>query len=159
MPPGDPVLTVIAPKDALQVTAYFPFGLVKDLFWDEHQEKWTLRFLVPVGVADGDYQAKVIIVHRDHTVEVAAAAYTIDSKEPDFEVEAVLALSGGVHVRVVSAEPARRVTVALASDPRRRVELKGDGRTFEGDLPAQGLLRVVVSDLARNEAAREVEPR
>ena len=31
MPPGDPILTVRAPADARQVTAYFPFGLVKDL--------------------------------------------------------------------------------------------------------------------------------
>ncbi|MFN2547602.1 MAG: VWA domain-containing protein, partial [Myxococcales bacterium] len=43
MPPGDPLLTVNAPRDALQVTAYFPFGLVRDLKWDDHLEKWTLR--------------------------------------------------------------------------------------------------------------------
>ncbi len=30
MPPGDPILRVHAPIDAVQVTAYFPFGLVKD---------------------------------------------------------------------------------------------------------------------------------
>src|SRR5207244_3556939 len=88
MPPGDPVLTVKAPKDALQVTAYFPFGLVRDLHWDGKLEKWVLRFLVPVGVPDGEYEATVLIVWRDGKVEVAKARYTIDSKEPDFEVEA-----------------------------------------------------------------------
>ena len=31
-------------------------------------------------------------------------------------------------MRVVSAEPARRVTVALAAHPRTRVVLQGDGR-------------------------------
>ncbi|MGZ6142816.1 MAG: VIT and vWA domain-containing protein [Myxococcales bacterium] len=159
MPPGDPLLTVTAPRDALQVTAYFPFGLVRDLKWDDRLEKWTLRFLVPVGVADGEYEAVVVIVRRDHTIELAKAPYTIDSKEPDFEVDAAQAVSGGVHVRVVAAEPARRVTVVLARDPRQRIELTGDGRVFEGDLPASGTLRVVVADLARNETAREVEPR
>lgn len=159
MPPGDPLLTVNAPRDVLSVTAYFPFGLVRDLRWDEKLEKWTLRFLVPVGVPDGEYEAVVVIVRRDKTVELAKAPYTIDSKEPDFEVETAPALSGGVHVRVVAAEPARRVTVALAQDPRRRIELTGDGRVFEGDLPVTGKLRVVVADLARNETAREVEPR
>lgn len=163
MPPGDPVLTVKAPHDALQVTAYFPFGLVKDLAWDPGLEKWTLRFLVPLGVADGDYQATVVIVRRDHTVLLARAEYTIDSAAPDFEVEA-RSVSGGVHLRVVSAKAARRVTVALAGDPRQRLELQGDGRSFEGELslpPQRGAetLRVVVADLARNEASREVSVR
>jgi hypothetical protein len=36
--------------------------------------------------------------------------------------------------------------------------LQGDGREFEGEPPGTGRLRVVVADLARNEAAREVEP-
>ena len=158
MPPGDPLLTVSAPRDALQVTAYFPFGLVRDLKWDDHLEKWTLRFLVPVGVPDGDYEAMVVIVRRDRTIELARAPYTIDSKEPDFEVDATQAISG-VHVKVVAAEPARRVTVALARDPRQRIELRGDGRVFEGELPVRGTLRVVVADMARNETSREVEPR
>src|SRR2546430_13644686 len=73
MPPGDPLLTVNAPRDALQVTAYFPFGLVRDLKWDDKLEKWTLRFLMPVGVPDGDYQATVLIVRRDKTIELAKA--------------------------------------------------------------------------------------
>lgn len=157
MPPGDPLLTVKAPRDVLQVTAYFPFGLVKDLAWDAGLEKWTLRFLVPLGVPDGDYEATVVIVRRDRSVELARAPYTIDSAAPDFEVEA-RSVSGGVHLRVVAAKAARRVTVALVGDPRQRVELLGDGRVFEGVLPAQGAraLRVVVADLARNEASREV---
>ena len=160
MPPGDPVLTVKAPRDALQVTAYFPFGLVKDLAWDPGLEKWTLRFLVPVGVADGEYEATVVIVRRDRSVEFVRAAYNIDSAAPDFEVEA-RSVSGGVHLRVVSAKAARRVTVALLGDPRQRLELQGDGRVFEGELPlaAPGKLRVVVADLARNEASREVSVR
>jgi Ca-activated chloride channel family protein len=154
MPPGDPVLAVNAPRDAVQVTAWFPFGLVKDLRWDERLEKWTVRFLVPLGVADGEYQAQVVIVKRDGTVELAGAAYVIDSKEPGFEVEIV-----GGRVRVRTDELARKVTVASVADPRRRSALRGDGWVFEGDLPASGRLRVVVADLARNEASREVDPR
>lgn len=161
MPPGDPVLTVKAPRDALSVTAYFPFGLVKDLAWDERQEKWTLRFLVPVGIPDGDYEATVVIVKRDRTLEIAKAPYTIDSREPDFDVQAERAVGGATRIFIVSAEPARRVTAALVEDPRQRIELKGDveGRVFEGLLPARGRVRVVVADMARNETAREVEPR
>ena len=159
MPPGDPMLTVAAPKDALQVTAYFPFGLVKDLKWDEKLQKWALRFLVPVEVPDGEYEATVLVVHRDKRIELLRASYVIDSKSPDFEVDA-RNVSGGVHLRIIAGEPSRRAVAVLADDPRRRVELtSSDGRIFEGDLPAQGRVRVVVSDLARNETAREVEPR
>ncbi|MGE5048894.1 MAG: VIT and vWA domain-containing protein, partial [Deltaproteobacteria bacterium] len=158
MPPGDPVLTVAAPRDALQVTAYFPFGLVRDLAWDGRLEKWTLRFLVPVGVRDGEYEAQVVIVRRDHTVELAKASYVIDSCAPDFEVQASRG-ADGTRVRVITAEPARRVTVALAGHPRTRVVLRGDGRVFEGVLREPGMLRVVVADVARNESVREVMPR
>jgi Ca-activated chloride channel family protein len=153
MPPGDPVLTVDAPRDALQVTAFFPFGLVKDLRFDERLEKWTVRFLVPTDVPDGAYEAQVVIVKRDGALELARASYVIDSRAPDFEVD-----FAGPRIRVRVNEPARKVTVVLAADPRRRTVLRGDGREFEGERPGIGRLRVVVADLARNEAAREVEP-
>jgi len=153
MPPGDPVLTVDAPRDALQVTAFFPFGLVKDLRYDERLEKWTVRFLVPIDVPDGAYEAQVMIVKRDGALELARASYVIDSRAPDFEVD-----FAGSRIRVRVSEQARKVTVVLAADPRRRTVLRGDGREFEGEQPGTGRLRVVVADLARNEAAREVEP-
>ena len=153
MPPGDPVLTVDAPRDALQVTAFFPFGLVKDLRFDERLEKWTVRFLVPTDVPDAAYEAQVVIVKRNGALELARASYVIDSRAPDFEVD-----FAGSRIRVRVSEPARKVTVVLAADPRRRTVLRGDGREFEGERPGTGRLRVVVADLARNEAAREVEP-
>jgi Ca-activated chloride channel family protein len=154
MPPGDPILTVTAPRDAVQVTAYFPFGLVKDLRWDERLERWAVRFLVPVEVPDGEYEARVVIVKRDGTMELAKASYVIDSQPPIFDVDLV-----GSHIRVHVNEPARKVTVALAADPRKRAELLGDGREFQGELPGPGTVRVVVADMARNETIREVETR
>ncbi len=154
MPPGDPVLTVTAPRDAQRVTAIFPFGLMKDLHWDEQVEKWIVRFLVPKDVPDGTYRAEIAIVRHDGTVELATASYTIDSKAPDCEIEVA---DGRIRVRV--SEPARKVTVASLADPRRRIVLRGDGTSFEGEVPAPGRLRVVVADLARNETVREIDPR
>ncbi|ACY14874.1 VIT and vWA domain-containing protein [Haliangium ochraceum] len=160
MPPGDPILKMRAPADAQQVTAYFPFGLVKDLDYDAHTEHWRVRFLVPKGVEDGSYEVKIVIVHADGTVEVARVPYVIDSAEPDFEV-VVEELAGGALVRVVTAEPARLVTAAIVGAPAQRVELQdsGDGVHFEAFLPvAPGSyrLRVVVADDARNEADDEL---
>jgi hypothetical protein len=135
------------------VTAFFPFGLVKDLRFDERLEKWIVRFLVPTDVPDGAYEAQVVIVRRDGALELARASYVIDSQAPDFEVD-----FAGPRIRVRVSEPARKVTVVLAADPRRRTVLRGDGREFEGERPGVGRLRVVVADLARNEATRELEP-
>jgi len=156
MPPGDPVLSVKAPSDATQVTAYFPFGLVKDLRYDGNTEHWTVRFLVPKGVVDGDYDVKIVIVNADGTVEMAVIPYTIDSDGAQFDFETEQT-EHGVRVTVVAAEPSRLVTVALASDPKVRVELtdSGDHLTFTGDieLPAgRHELRIVVADTARNES-------
>lgn len=156
MPPGDPILQVRAPSNAQQVTAYFPFGLVKDLVYDADAEHWRVRFLVPKGVADGVYEVKIVIVHADGTVEVAKIPYTIDSSEPDFEV-VVEEQDGGAMVKVVTAEEARLVTVTGIDDPRVRVELadQGDGVHFEAFVPlAPGAhrMRIVVADEARNEA-------
>lgn len=155
MPPGDPVLSVRAPKNATQVTAYFPFGLTKDLEWDSHDEQWKVRFLVPKGVADGLYTARVVIVHADGTVEIASAPYKIDSAEPDFVAETAAA-PGGVLVKVTTQGGIGSVVVASVADPALRVTLVNDGTgVFTGVLPlALGSheLRVVVADTARNEA-------
>lgn len=155
MPPGDPVLSVRAPEKAKQVTAYFPFGLTKDLAWDAHDECWKVRFLVPKDVADGLYTARIVIVHADGTVEVARAQYKIDSAEPEFTV-ATEQVPGGVKVRVDAGIGIGAVTVALAANPKLRVTLADvGGGVFEGVLalpPGAHELRVVVADTARNEA-------
>jgi Ca-activated chloride channel family protein len=156
MPPGDPVLTVAAPADARLVTAYFPFGLVKELRYDPFVERWQTRFLVPNTVTDGEYRVPVTIVHASGRVEMVTASYRIDSRAPDFDVT-VTPRQGGVMVRVEGAEVLRRVTVALAANPRVRIELHGapGEKVFTGFLPLPAgahQLRVVVADEARNEA-------
>jgi Ca-activated chloride channel family protein len=156
MPPGDPVLTVAAAADALSVTAMFPFGLVKELAYDPLTERWQTRFLVPKQTPDGSYQVPVVIVHADGRIETVRGAYTIDSAAPDFDLE-VEPVPGGVRIRVITTEPARRVTVAEVGAPDRRVGLTraGDDATFAGTLslpPGRHTLRVVVADRARNEA-------
>jgi Ca-activated chloride channel family protein len=156
MPPGDPVLTVAAPADARQVTATFPFGLVKDLAWDGRTATWKTRFLVPKTVADGIYAAEVRVVLADGAIELSRVNYKIDSAAPDFEVETEAA-PGGVRIVVRTGQPAREVIVALVGNPQVRLVLTpARGReVFSGvlALPAgPHELRVVVADVARNEA-------
>lgn len=157
MPPGDPILKVRAPKSARRVTAYFPFGLTQDLFWDEGSEQWLTRFLVPKEVSDGTYEVPVSIVHSDGRVEASVASYTIDAKEPAFEVFTETR-PGGVFVRVLVDEPALEVRLGTPSGPV-ALTPSADKLSFEGFVPlAAGdhSLRVVVADRARNESDKSI---
>ena len=161
MPPGDPVISVRAPADARSVTAHFPFGLVKDLTFDPAADAWRVRFLVPKDVVDGNYEAVIVVVRADGSVEIARARYTIDASAPDFLVETIAA-PGGVMVKVTTRDVASLVTVADVADPRRRLDLVASdatGTVFQGfvALPAGSVdLRVVVADKARNEADQRI---
>lgn len=168
MPPGDPVLRVRAPADARQVTAYFPFGLVRDLRLDPDGETWVTRFLVPNSVADGDYQVRVLVVDANGQARIADVPYTIESDPPEIEVEAE-GTRDGARVVVTAPPGTRRAAVAWVDDPTVRVELTpldGDATRgaderlrFVGVLPlppGRQELRVVVADRGRNEAIDQV---
>lgn len=161
MPPGDPILSVVAPRDAKKVTALFPFGLVQDLTFDAFTERWTTRFLVPKDVPDGTYEVPVLVTLADGRVEATSASYTIDAKEPAMTVD-VRTEGAEIRVRVQVDEPALEVRVAFENHVESAVSLAADPtkRTFEGVIrqPKDGSkLRVVVADIARNEAERLVD--
>ncbi|RYZ36815.1 MAG: hypothetical protein EOO71_30415 [Myxococcaceae bacterium] len=86
IPPGDPIISVRAPRDARRVTAYFPFGLVKPLTFDTVSGAWRGRFLVPLGVADGYYTVFLITELADGQVQRSEVRYRLDSQGNDFEV-------------------------------------------------------------------------
>ncbi len=174
MPPGDPVLRVRAPKNALQVTAIFPFGLVSELHYDPESEHWITRFLVPKDVSDGDYDVKVLIVEADGTVRSSVIPYTIDSSAPELSV-AVTTIANGIRLAVRANEDLREVRVSLVgaasldapsgggatcTDATCTLVEAGDPRRRWTDLrlpPGRHTLRVTTSDRARNEAQKDVE--
>ncbi|MFB1485038.1 VIT domain-containing protein [Corallococcus sp. RDP092CA] len=86
IPPGDPIISVRAPRDARRVTAYFPFGLVKPLTFDPLTRSWRGRFLVPLGIEDGYYTVFIISELADGRVERSEVRYRLDSQGNDFEV-------------------------------------------------------------------------
>jgi Ca-activated chloride channel family protein len=153
MPPGDPVLRVKAPRNARQVTARFPFGLVRDLEWDPRTETWTTRFLVPKAVRDGTYEVEVVVVQADGTMRLARVPYVIDSVAP--EVEVAVDLSGRrPRVEVRAREPLREVVLVDADRPSRRRALRASAgrRRFVGVVPWHtDRVRISAVDDARNE--------
>ncbi|RKH82031.1 trypsin [Corallococcus sp. AB045] len=86
IPPGDPIISVRAPRNARRVTAYFPFGLVKPLTFDTLTRSWRGRFLVPLGVSDGYYTVFIIAELADGRVERSEVRYRLDSQGNDFDV-------------------------------------------------------------------------
>lgn len=158
MPPGDPVLTVKAPADALRVTAFFPFGLNRELHFDPDKNNWRVRFLVPKDTPDGEYEVPVLIVHRDGREEWATGRYTIDSQEPEFE-PVVQCMGDTMKISVVVQSRMREVRAAWVSDPRQRISLALDPRDSQRSrylgtmkLGAQSdAVRIVATDMARNE--------
>lgn len=114
IPPGDPFIDVAAPADARRVTAYFPFGLVKALSYDVGRDLWRTRFLVPEGIADGDYLVVIAIELADGKLLRRTQPFHLDSEaaEFDFGWSAACARPGTtLTLSVDSIEPASEVYV------------------------------------------------
>jgi len=85
--PGDPVLKIPAAADAVAVTAFLPFGEVKDLVYDADQTVWTTRFLVPKATDDGVYWIHVVVTEADGDTSWFRISYTVDTKAPVLRVD------------------------------------------------------------------------
>lgn len=159
MPPGDPILSVVAPRSSRQVTAYFPFGLEQDLSYEPESERWVTRFLVPNDVPDGTYRVPVVIVDAFGQATTTFGKYTIDSDAPDFDV-LVRTAGDRLNVAVTASEPLKEVRLAVLDEDGEPVALKrGKNGTFVAEVrlaPGRHRLRVVATDRARNESVREL---
>lgn len=85
--PGDPVLKIPAPAGAIGVTAFLPFGEVKELVWDAEETVWTTRFLVPRSASDGVYWIHVVVTGDDGATTWFRVSYTVDTTAPVLRAE------------------------------------------------------------------------
>jgi Ca-activated chloride channel family protein len=86
--PGDPVVFIKAAKNSRSVVARMPYGETLQLVWDDAIGKFSARFLVPFGTADGRYPFRVLITAADGTSRELKAAYVVDSRGPQLSVTA-----------------------------------------------------------------------
>jgi len=168
IPPGDPVLSVDAPADALKVVAYFPFGLVKRMKYDTVRGHWSARFLVPRDVDDGLYEIRVWIARADGSAEWRLVEYFIDSTAPEFDAD-VPAVAAPGSMLPVEADPFEQVLEVYAyvvGDDEARVRLTIDPETgrYAGEVKLPDdfpegpvIIRIVVRDLARNRFEQDFE--
>jgi Ca-activated chloride channel family protein len=168
IPPGDPVLTVDAPAEALKVVAYFPFGLVKRMKFDEIRSEWNVRFLVPRDVADGLYEIRVLIVHVDGRLEWRTIEYYIDGTAPEFETQIPATAAAGetIHVEVDPFETVSEVflTVPGTDDSRIDLQLDVESGRYVGQVTLPTVfpegpitIRIIVRDKARNRFEQDFE--
>lgn len=80
--PGDPVLKVRADRSITEVTAVFPFGLVKRLEYLKDEDVWETRFIAPREMNDGVYYCRLILVDRQGRAYQEEKSFVIDSRPP-----------------------------------------------------------------------------
>jgi Ca-activated chloride channel family protein len=170
IPPGDPIISVLAPKNARRVTAYFPFGLVKPLTFDTVSGYWRGRFLVPLWVEDGYYDVLVAVEMKDGTVRRREVRYRLDSKGNDIEVtlsSRLLAPGQTLRLEVDAVEATQEVSVygEVFGDVQHVLETQ-DGLRFTRELtvpagtePGEYELVLVARDPAGNRFERREKVR
>lgn len=85
--PGDPLLTVNAPRSATDVVAHFPGHGRRLLDYDSKRGAWTARFMLPRDYGDDVYTVTVKVIFGDGRVEWKTVNIAVDSMAPKFEVE------------------------------------------------------------------------
>ena len=84
--PGDPVLHIRAPQGTERVNVVFPFGETKPAIYEQARGLWVCRFLVPVGMEDGSYDAIIVMTDEEGGQVRERKRFVIDSRPPDILV-------------------------------------------------------------------------
>ncbi|HET9932879.1 MAG TPA: VIT and VWA domain-containing protein [Polyangiaceae bacterium] len=169
--PGDPEISIDAPRDCQSVTVVFPFGEQKTAVFDTEANHgrgaWMVRFLVDRDTPEGRYEVLAFIVYRDGHRELRKVSYTVDRSAPELKVDLKRAprRPGWYEVHVTQDAPEserdlRRVEVrtpegqSIALTPIRWAEFRGYVK-----IPARrgSILRVAGFDQALNHRSIEVQ--
>jgi Ca-activated chloride channel family protein len=148
--PGDPIVLVRAPRDSRRVRVHLPFGGAPiDARWDDEQQAFSARFLVPAETPDGSYPIRVEITARDGSVREQQLSIGIDTHAPEMLAWALPVRAGEpVRLRAIASVSPMDFAKALLTrtdtgealkslfDVRRVTARLWDGR--EVDLPLDG---------------------
>ncbi|MFL5410649.1 MAG: VIT and vWA domain-containing protein [Myxococcales bacterium] len=184
--PGDPVVMVRAPRDSRRVRVRLPFGGEPlEARWDDEQQAFSARFLVPAETPDGSYPIRVEITARDGQVSEVPLTISIDTHAPEMlawatpvragemlRLHAIAALTPGDVWHAVTARADRGEALKSLFDVRRVTARLWDGREIDVPLeghgfsalietgkmlpPGQYPIELVAQDFAGNSSRREV---
>lgn len=94
--PGDPEITIRAPKDAKAVSVVFPFGITKKAEYDARHDLWTVRFLIPRDVSDGTYPVVVLVSLKNGKQKIFHVSYTVDTLAPQMKLQVLRQADGSL---------------------------------------------------------------
>ena len=86
--PGDPELRIRAPRSTAAVTAVLPWGDEVHCAWQDSEQLWLGRFLVPREVSDGLYRVLVFTTDQGRTRRRGSLPLRVDSKAPRYQLHA-----------------------------------------------------------------------
>ena len=109
---GDPLISVEAPADALQVVALMPDGEVKTLVYNAESARWEARFDTPIYAPEGDYVITIIVVLKDGTRKQLTLRYRIDTTPPKGAGTSVM-LDNKLRLEIDADEDTARVAALL----------------------------------------------
>jgi Ca-activated chloride channel family protein len=81
--PGDPVLRVECDPGIVSALALLPFGLRLPLVKRPGTSTWEGRFLVPEGLPDGRYEARVLLRDRSGARIHETKSFVLDGRAPE----------------------------------------------------------------------------
>jgi hypothetical protein len=116
--PGDPVLTVYGEPDLLRVTAWYPFGALRDLSYDAETDTFSDRFLVPRGWRETFYRIEIFKTYSDGSVARDHVWYWLDEQAPDAIIS--LDITTGV-IRIDTGEGTPEISSVTIHTPDGRV--------------------------------------
>lgn len=100
--PGDPVLRVECDPGITSVTALFPFGLRLPLERRPATNLWEGRFLVPEGLKDGRYEARILLRDASGARLSEVKHFVLDGTAPVIRAEASRSAQAGAALRVLA---------------------------------------------------------
>jgi len=140
-----PVFNVEAPQDTQRVTAYFPFGLQKELTLDSRSMRWRGRAVIHPSIPEGSYPVALVLHSADGGQVVRRELVDLKHDLVPFDAalsQPVVTPGDAAEITVDTVEPATRVTASCAALGWRNVPL---GPPTQGPALEWGALREVPS--------------
>ena len=100
--PGDPVLRVECDPGIVSVTALLPFGLRLPLERRPGTNLWEGRFLVPEGLKDGRYEARILLRDASGARLFESKHFVLDGTAPVIRAELARTAQAGAPLRVAA---------------------------------------------------------
>jgi hypothetical protein len=154
---GDPLIRVLAPRDALQVVAIFADGQIKNLRFDAESQEWQARFDVPSYSAEAEHSIRLIAVLKNGVRQYRNFSYRVDLTPPRAGVLNAATSAAQLNLEVGVDDDVARVEAILPWGERVALKTAPEGNRFSATIAipdngnaAKPVVSFVLTDRAHN---------